>query len=287
MSLPCSVGAVGEPLAGTAPHSRGWLVLEHAGPYPRIATDALGDVAEPLRQACKDAGITLLLARRERTAGRRAFLARDERLLEWADVDPAAFLHVDAADIGGWTDADDAHLPSGATVADEPVMFVCTNGKRDACCAQFGRPVADALMREDARVWECSHIGGHRLAPTAVLLPFGSVHGRLTVESARTAFTMLRDGRCALDSLRGLSHLASHEQVADIAVRRDAGIDEATRLVVRCAGDDSQRKCTVAHPDGREWQVSLVRRRGDARAESCGKEPLVTNWWAVQDVRAR
>jgi len=62
MSDPCSVTAAAEPLAGTAPHTRGWLVLEHPGPYARIATDALGDLAEPLRRACKDAGVTMLLA---------------------------------------------------------------------------------------------------------------------------------------------------------------------------------------------------------------------------------
>lgn len=280
MSTPCSLGALAEPLAGTAPHARGWLVLEHAGPYSRIATDVLGDIAEPLRRSCKDAGVTVLLARRERAAGRHAFLARDGRLLEWAEADPVAFLHVD------WNSGDIDGLPPGATVSEQPVMFVCTNGKRDACCAQFGRPVADALMREDPRVWECSHIGGHRMAPTAVLLPLGAVHGRLTIDSARTALAMLRDGRCSVETLRGLSHLAPDEQVADIAVRRAAGVTEAIHLDVRCAGDDAQRECLVTHPDGRSWRVSLSRHSGTDRPESCGKEPVTPEWWAAERVDA-
>jgi len=275
VSTPCSLGALAEPLAGTAPHARGWLVLEHAGPYSRIATDVLGDIAEPLRRSCKDAGVTVLLARRERAPGRRAWLARAGGLIEWADVDPAAFLDVDLAAHGS---------PPGGMSTDEPVMFVCTNGKRDACCAQFGRPLAETLMREDSRVWECSHIGGHRMAPTAVLLPLGAVHGRLTIDSARAALAMLRDGRCSVETLRGLSHLAPDEQVADIAVRRAAGVTEAIHLDVRCAGDDAQRECLVTHPDGRSWRVSLSRHSGTDRPESCGKEPVTPEWWAAERV---
>ena len=278
MSDPCSVTAAAEPLAGTAPHTRGWLVLEHPGPYARIATDALGDLAEPLRRACKDAGVTVLLARRERAPGRRAWLARAGGLIEWADVDPAAFLDVDVAADGS---------PPGGISTGEPVMFVCTNGKRDACCAQFGRPLAEALMREDSRVWECSHIGGHRMAPTAVLLPFGSVHGRMTIDSARAALAMLRDGRCSVETLRGLSHLAPKEQVADIAVRRAAGVTEAIHLDVRCAGDDAMSECVVSHPDGRSWRVLLARRSGVERPESCGKDPMQAEWWAAEQVEPR
>jgi len=277
LSAPCSALAAHEPLPGTAPRARGWLVLEHPGPYGRVATDALGDVADPLRDRCRDAGITLLLARRPRVTGRRAWLAIDGRMLEWNDVDPAMFLQLDLATIATGV----------APPASEPLLFVCTNGKRDACCAQFGRPVADALMHDDPAVLECSHIGGHRLAPTALELPSGAVHGRLTIDSARAVLAHAREGRLHLATLRGLSHLSPPEQVADIAVRRAAGVTEAIHLDVRCAGDDAMSECVVTHPDGRSWLVLLARHRGTERPESCGKDPLQAEWWAAEQVEPR
>ena len=43
---------------------------------------------------------------------------------------------------------------------DEPYVLVCTNGRHDACCATFGRPIVRALRRSRwaDRVWECSHM---------------------------------------------------------------------------------------------------------------------------------
>ena len=60
------------------------------------------------------------------------------------------------------------------------MWLVCTNGKRDACCARDGVPVARALaaLRPD-EAWECSHLGGHRFAANVALLPEGLCFGRV------------------------------------------------------------------------------------------------------------
>ena len=269
---PCSIDARAEPLAGTAPHTRGWLIVEHPGPYPRVASEALGVLGDQLRAACQQKDLTLVLARRPRTQGRRAWLAVGGAVAVWHDIEAEDLLELPHTEL----DTSDAV----ATTAD-PVLFVCTNGKRDACCAQFGRPVAQALLAEGLPVWECSHLGGHRFAPTALLLPHGAVHGRLTIESARAllASDHVDD---ALQSLRGMSHLPADHQVADIAVRRTHEIPTSTRLEVESTDDGPDRRtCTVRHPDGRTWQVHLARRSGDARAESCAKEPAVPQWWTV------
>jgi len=276
----CSVLSVHEPLAGSAPHARGWFILEHPGPYGRVATDALGDVAERLRDHCRDAGITVLLARRPRENGRRAWLAVGRHMVEWDDLDPAAYLHVDLEAVAG------GDVPVGAVSTTRPRLFICTNGKRDACCAQFGRPLAESLMRDDDDVMECSHIGGHRMAPTALLLPVGSVHGRLTPDSARLVLALARAGQLHGPSLRGLSYLSAPEQVADIAVRDRAGIDTVQRLAVTSAGSESLDQYDVTTPDDRRWRVTLGRREGLERPESCGKEPLTPAWWTVERVEA-
>ena len=275
---PCSALASAEPLAGSAPHTRGWLVLEHPGPWGRIAADALGQVGPQVRQACLAAGITLLCARRPRSSGQRAWLAMSGRMVTWPAIAPEAVLDLD------WDAIAAGSLPAGAEPAMTPALFVCTNGKRDQCCAQFGRPVAQALIGDGLAAWECSHIGGHRFAPTAVLLPFGSVHGRLTIDGARNLLAAAQQGRCDVDSLRGLSHLPQDAQAADIAVRRSASIDSLDHLAIETSGDETQRECTVRHPDGRTWSVTLRRVSGGERPESCGKEPLLSQWWAADSV---
>lgn len=277
---PCSARALAEPLAGTAPQTRGWLVLEHPGPYGRVAADALGPEALPLRSAVREAGITLLLARKPTRgpSGRRAWFARDGRMVTWDDIDPA-----DLAGIA-WPQAPAEWTPTPRPGEDGPLLFVCTNGKRDACCARLGRPVVDALIQAGLPAWECSHIGGHRLAATAVLLPLGSVHGRLDARSAGELLASANAHRTHLPTLRGLSHLAPDAQVADIAVRERAPIAEDVLLEVTAAGDERARTCSVSHPDGRVWNVTLRRTSGAARPESCGKEPMACAWWSVESV---
>lgn len=67
-------------------------------------------------------------------------------------------------------------------------MLVCAHGKRDQCCAVLGRPIAARLSTEFGdTVWECSHTGGHRFAPSMILLPTGYTYGRLSAEQSAEA----------------------------------------------------------------------------------------------------
>ena len=56
-----------------------------------------------------------------------------------------------------------------------PEVLVCGHGRRDPCCGRWGTllHVELAARGSDARVWRCSHTGGHRFAPTAITLPDG------------------------------------------------------------------------------------------------------------------
>ena len=65
-----------------------------------------------------------------------------------------------------------------AHASEESLLLVCTNGQRDLCCARFGLPLFESLRIEfDARVWQTTHVGGHRYAPNLVCLPSGMVYG--------------------------------------------------------------------------------------------------------------
>ncbi|MEL6604928.1 MAG: sucrase ferredoxin [Cyanobacteria bacterium J06614_10] len=71
---------------------------------------------------------------------------------------------------------------STATYSNQPItkqdILVCTHGMRDKCCARFGQPLfrearhlSEQGQLPNTRIWQASHIGGHRFAPTAITLP--------------------------------------------------------------------------------------------------------------------
>lgn len=89
--------------------------------------------------------------------------------------------------------AHNAELPATATIDPTPWrdIAICTHGSRDACCASFGAPMylkmhTAAKSLPHTRVWRCSHLGGHRFAPTMIDLPSGRVYGLVDDEAARS-----------------------------------------------------------------------------------------------------
>jgi hypothetical protein len=51
------------------------------------------------------------------------------------------------------------------------MLLVCTNGRRDVCCALWGQRFYAAAAALLPNVWQTTHLGGHRFAATAVSLP--------------------------------------------------------------------------------------------------------------------
>jgi hypothetical protein len=69
---------------------------------------------------------------------------------------------------------DSGGLPSATGEAPADVL-VCGHGRRDPCCGRWGTLLQLELAgrHPDARVWRCSHTGGHRFAPTAITVADG------------------------------------------------------------------------------------------------------------------
>jgi len=68
-------------------------------------------------------------------------------------------------------------------------ILVCTHGAHDKCCAKYGKPFyKDAqttisnLSLDKVRIWQTSHFGGHRFAPTVIDFPSGRYYGLLDGE---------------------------------------------------------------------------------------------------------
>jgi len=122
------------------------------------------------------------------------------------------------------------------------------------------------------RVWESNHLGGHRFAPTATLLPAGTMYGHLDLEKAEAILTAADRGEMVLTNLRGRSSWTKRGQVAEIAVRTLIG--EAALDAISIVAEDLDT-VVVQHVDGRAWTIQVTSEPADPpRPESCGKEPF-------------
>ncbi|WP_432493935.1 sucrase ferredoxin [Kineococcus gypseus] len=241
---------------------RGYLLVEEPGPWGPGAVPAsrLGaELTAALGAAAAARGVKLLLVRRPDAAGRdpagerRVFLAdcrrgRTRLLTRRAPVEDLARA---AADPHGWEEA-----PG-------PLLLVCTHGRKDWCCAVRGRPVVTALAALDAEVvWECSHLGGDRFAPTVLALPGGAVHGHLAPDDAPALLAAVRAGRVLPDRLRGRCGDAVVVQAAEGHVRLLLGedrLDAFTPLRAERLPAEPSRSSGSPEPDGpagpERWRV--------------------------------
>lgn len=118
----------------------------------------------------------------------------------------------------------------------QPLYLVCTNGKRDKCCAKYGMPLYKQLsLSLGAKVWRSTHLGGDRFAANMLCLPHGLLYGRLTERTATKAVHYYEQGKVSVQGLRGRSCYSKPVQVAEAYVRAQAGINGLDRLQLLAA----------------------------------------------------
>lgn len=278
------------PAWGTAPRADFWVCLETPGPWgPKAATDARAidhEVGARLDALVAGMGGRLLLIRH---ASRNT-----------VDDDPLTVLVSGGFAAGGWvtrfevTSAEDlvdwilgweaAGRPNPDQVEPDPILLVCSHSRRDQCCAIEGRPLLEALEDsiEPESLWECSHLGGHRYAPTALILPTGQVLGRLSPSEAAAAYRgaavgLLWPGGPRRD--RGRSHLSPARQAAEAWALAEFGPIGAVELTSVATGEAVR----IRHGD----RVVTVRvtstMTGDSAPKSCGKAAEPVTYWSVDD----
>ena len=223
-----------EPIVGTAPTDTDYLLVECPGPWGRDAVtenrfpEVVRDHLASLR------GMKVLLLRRyDGTAGpgTRVFRARM--------VDGS--FEVTAGVLGRSEDLVGLDLTS-LSPYDDRLWLVCTNGKRDRCCAEVGRPIAARLcQRWPEGTWETTHLGGHRFSGTLLALPSGLTLGRLDSTSAVAACEAVERGEVPIDVCRGRAGLS--------------GVDQVRELHVLAGGDPG---------------VEIIAQPGPVRRQSCG-----------------
>ena len=173
-----------------------------------------------------------------------------------------------------WSKGSRRSSERATTDAHAPGLVVCANSARDLCCGLDGRALVQLL--DDDRVWECSHLGGHRFAPTALLVGEGLVYGRLDAAAARA---LLDDGPTSQTAayLRGRSGLAPAAQAAEAWLLGQGARPDARTAACENVDDRVQVTFTGVSP------VWLAQESGTPRPASCGAEPESWSAWRVLD----
>lgn len=219
----CSFASVedGEPIVGTAPTDTDLLLVECPGPWGHDAVTENRFPAE-VREHLASLDLKVFLLRRyDGGSGPGTHVFRARASDEGYDVTgtvlerPEDLLGLDLA---------------GMAAYDTDLWLVCTNGKRDRCCAEIGRPIAGLLTQEwPEGTWETTHLGGHRFAGTLLALPSGLTLGRLDTGNVLAACETVERGEVPLEVCRGRAGRTGEAQAQELHVL--AGGDPTDELV--------------------------------------------------------
>lgn len=227
MQLSCSdlSRQVAEDLAGTAARTDLYLLIEYTSAWEARAFED-SQLPEAIQKhltlsvkAIPNARIVFIKKRRSGTeAGRRIYLSTfnsmSPRLLAWDIHDYEDLLALDlrttTLSVPGSIQSETTHL-----------FLICTNGRRDACCARYGPGVFQAFEQAAGEnAWQSSHLGGHRFAPSVIHLPSGACYGRLEPGEAAAVVQAHCAGQVYLEKYRGRVGMPDFAQAAEVLLRR-------------------------------------------------------------------
>jgi hypothetical protein len=273
----CAALNADEPLAGTAQGAVAHVFIEHLGPWP---TDPLEALDPSYAAALRTLGARVGLVRRpaeERDPGRglperpyvivatngQVAAARTDGLPSIAEL----------GDVLATLARDD--VPDGWS-APAWLVLVCTHASRDACCARLGQPLLGDLaeVADPSRIWETTHLGGHRFAPTCLALPSQVAYGRVTRDRVSDLIDALAADEVLPDLMRGRTTYGPALQVAEIVARQRLDVRGRLELVAHSEVDGATTATWLA--DDRTLTVTVTQRPGVPRKVSCAKDKLET-----------
>lgn len=268
--------------------------MEQPGPWGRDAVRESrlpAPVAEALTSRAAELRARLLLVRRPGGvvgSTRACFVARTDAWDWWVerfDVEDATELvGLDLAPLG------QGRRPGGERV-DEPLHLVCTNGRHDACCAEFGRPLVAALAGlSHGQVWECSHIGGDRFAGNLVSFPHGVYFGYVDASRGPEVAARYERGELDLPHYRGRSAYSFVTQAGESFIREATGLTGVDDLVFerREALDTDTFRVVFTERSGRRHEADVrAGREAAGQALTCqATAPAQPRRYDLQDLRS-
>jgi hypothetical protein len=257
--------ALNEPLYGTIKPASAWFLLEYNGIYtseawrdsriPAAVKDKLDNypnshpllVRQPGHLHAHDRQVTLFAIN---AAAQKPSIYKIE-LDSYDDI-----LRLDL----------DALLDAKIIVPEKDALYiVCTNGKRDQCCAQFGTALYDKLATlTQGQVWQSSHIGGHRLAATMYCFPHAICYGFLSEKDAPEILESYSKGRLLLKKFRGHAIWDKPIQAAEYFLRRELKNDKIDDLAL-----------LNVEADGESWRIQFALSDIKYEVEISSAEPLM------------
>jgi len=103
-------------------------------------------------------------------------------------------------------------------------ILVCTDSRRDACCARYGFSTYKALVEiADAsrfHIVQSTHIGGCRFAASLLVFPHRQRYGRMTAGQVPAFLEALGRGQIFLPAYKGRTDAPEPIQVAELAALR-------------------------------------------------------------------
>ena len=259
----------GESLAATASRIDNWILLEYRGlwsPEPLPGSMLAPAVKEHLAGQLSRPRSRLLFIRRPRQErhGVVCYTATTtERDPSLHRLDLAVHEELVGLDLFG-TDRGEP--------VDEPLFAVCTHGKRDRCCARYGRPLYDALRDQvdPEWVWQCTHVGGDRFAGNLVCFPEGLYFGRVGLGDVLPLLDNYLGGRIYLDCYRGRSAYTFPAQAAERALRERLGLTGIDDL--RLVGVEGLHVVFEAAGERHELEVTKV--EGEPMYLTCDSDAM-------------
>ena len=246
-----------------------------------------GDFAPILRHLANVPRAKTLFIRRPQRDGKRFFIAltnRQQPQIYRAQLDDYGdLLNLDIDSLNG---SGAPQINGSAMTEIDELYAVCTNGRHDPCCAAHGTPVYQQLVAHagEERVWQTTHLGGHRLAATMLAFPQGVAYGRLDPADAEAVVMNHRAGYLLTHKYRGRGAYAGHQLDGDshqAVGAAEALIRELTRKYriddLRLRGvdalDDGSRRARFVDAAGEEYAATVRTTMSVPQRTSCGEPP--------------
>ena len=216
----------GEPLAGTATFAKHFVFISWPKKYWQYeALEAKGGFPQGLKKWMKEQSkvngkISIRLASR---AG-----LTDDKVDIFIYPEKCCYSNVFPHEIPAVLEShfqDGKTSSSSAVKIEQEQIFICTHGRHDKCCAKFGQELADKMRYHVSRqktavdVWESSHLGGHRFAPTMIDFPAGRAYGQLSPDEITKFLECRKVGQVYGSAYRGSVFLSDLEQVAEAHIQ--------------------------------------------------------------------
>ena len=256
----------GEQVFGTASQAQVWLLLEYSHPMGTKAFEE-SNLPEPVKKHLDSfvenrpgSKVQLIKRPSNRSKTITFFLAVTK------ESSPLLFeFHLDHYEDLADLDLTQAFSGEGLKeyIRTRPLFLICTNGKRDPCCAQWGLPLYNALSKNNPdSLWQTSHVGGHRFAPNLVCFPHGLYYGRADHHQAQNLMDKYQQNQIQLENYRGRSSYPPEVQAAEYYLREKTGnlsIEAFNLKSLEEAGDNRWKICFVSPSNGQiHWlEISL------------------------------